>query len=156
MLNTYNINRQAVLDEIKKTTAYTDAMHAALPEIPRVSIVDEDGEMLERYWRDACIQLTTACKKYLSSVQVPTADGLPDPEDTFSLTLNTPPSWDAQLSGAVSSHAFSYVVNSMLAQWYAQVGYKDAETQANIAEGILSNLKNILAVRKPPQKKDKI
>lgn len=156
MLNTYNISRQAVLDEIKKTTAYTDAMHAALPEIPRVSIVDEDGEMLERYWRNACVQLTTACKKYLSSVQIPAADGLPDPEGTFSLTLSTPPSWDAQLSGAVSSHAFSYVVNSMLAQWYAQIGYKDAEVQANIAEGILQSLKNILTVRKPPQKKDTI
>ena len=106
------INKEEVLAEVARRSAYagvkTDDANAAL--FDRVATVDEDGDLLNAYWRDGCASVADGLKDFLAVA------GFGDASLTLELQLSD--AFDAQLLAPLQQEIFSWLTAMLLCRWF--------------------------------------
>lgn len=136
------IGKEAVYEEVARTTAYTGAKMEDESAYERMSTVDEDKEMLERFWQECKNIVCNNLKKMLLSETE--ADG------AYSISLGLSSSFDEALTESMERSLFSFFVAGIAAKWFVFTNRKDAEVYAGEATSHLEDIMRKAFFKKRP------
>lgn len=141
------IMRQAVIDEVGKSTAYAGAKSTgdSAADFNRVATIEADDELLGRFWNEAAVAVTARLREFVASADYSGA--------ALDLSLSLSSSYDDTQTPSVSSLLFSYMARSIIAKWYAFTLKEEAHTAAVQAEGYLADAASRCYWRKPPRRR---
>jgi len=117
-----NIKKASVYDEVAKLTGYVgvktieDNIGKAYD---RVFTTDDDKQMLERFWREACNSSTDEFKQFISTVTSPSNSQVIDDAEIYTVTMKMPGSFDNNLTPSIESSLYSYFINTITSKWFA-------------------------------------
>lgn len=138
------IEKSKVYEEVAKTTSYTGAkMVDDENAYTRIFTTDEDQEMLERFWDEACAGATDLLKPYVKAVDM-TSD--------YDVTLEPSCRYDTNLTGSVQKSLFSYFVYLILSRWYKLTNKAEYESYAADAASMLEDVMHKIHHRTKPQR----
>ena len=111
-----NINKANVYVEVAKTSSYSGAK--MIDEAPnayeKIFTTDEDRMMLERFWREACNQVTDLFKPFLESVvELSESHGI-DLTANYTASLSLSSSYDPNLTNSIQNSIFSFFTNYII------------------------------------------
>ncbi len=134
-MNEYSlqVNKEAVYNEVGKTSSYTGAKMEDESAYERIFTTEEDREMLERFWNESKNAIAGSLKKFLASETE--ADG------TYRLTLELSASFDESLLESMERSLFSFFVMNITAKWYTFTNKGEA---TDYAAGAATNLEDIM------------
>ena len=140
------------MHEVAKATSYTGAK--IMGEDPgaydRISTTDEDRELLERYWVEACSLATDTLKPWLSEVgSQPIHHGV-DITTDYEATLSMSDRYDASLTDSVQAALLSFFVATILSKWYRLTNKGETEAYATEAASQLRSVEEKICYRKKP------
>ena len=139
---TLKINKEAVYEEVAKTTSYTGAKMEDGDAYERIFTTDEDVEMLERFWNECKNMVCNSLKKVLvSEVE---ADG------EYSLTLGLSTAFDASLTDSMQRSLFSFFVMNITAKWYTFANKSEATGYATEAATYIEDIMRKAFHKKKP------
>lgn len=149
---TITIEKDKVMHEVAKATSYTGAkMMADDPgAYDRIFVSDEEREMLERYWVEACSLVTGTLKPWLSSVNVQPIHHGADITTDYEATLSMSDRYDASLTDSVQAALLSFFVATILSKWYRLTNKGETEAYANEAAAMLQSAEQKLLHKKAP------
>ena len=127
------VNKEAVYNEVAKTSSYTGAKMEDESAYERIFTTEEDREMLERFWNESKNAIAGSLKKFLASETE--ADG------TYTLTLELSASFDESLLESMERSLFSFFVMNITAKWYTFTNKGEA---TDYAAGAATNLEDIM------------
>lgn len=143
---TITIDKSKVWHEVAKATSYTGAkMMADDPgAYNRIFVSDEEREMLERYWVEACSLATDTLKPWLSEVgSQPIHHGV-DITTDYEATLSMSDRYDASLTDSVQAALLSFFVATILSKWYRLTNKSETEAYATEAAAMLQRVEQKL------------
>lgn len=140
------VDKSAVYDEVAKTTSWlgaklTDADEGAYE---RIYTKDEDQEMLERFWSEACTAATGAFKHYL--VEVGWSDG------KYCVALDVASGFDSALKDTINAELFSFFVMLITGKWCKLAAKGEAESYAASAVATMEDMLRNIYWRKRPER----
>ena len=104
------INKEAVYDEVTKTTEYTGAKMDDEHAYEKIMITEEDNIMLERFWDECKNMVCNSLKKVLVQEY--------ETENEYTLTLNVSEAFNKALESSMQRSLFSFFVMNIIAKWY--------------------------------------
>lgn len=137
------INKADVYDEVVKTTAYTGAKQAIDDKsFDKVFMSDAEFEMLDRYWKEICAEISLKLSEWIESIETESAV----------ITLNVADGFNDALTESLTQAITSYFVTSLLSKWYSIA--IPALAEGMIAESILhiKRVTELVNQRKRPVK----
>lgn len=140
------------MHEVAKATSYTGAkMMADDPgAYDRIFVSDEEREMLERYWVEACSLATDTLKPWLSEVgSQPIHHGV-DITTDYEATLSMSDRYDASLTDSVQAALLSFFVATIQSKWYRLTNKGETEAYATEAAAMLQSVEQKLLYKKAP------
>ena len=149
---TLTVVKADVYEEIAKTTSFAGAKKIGedVNAYERIFTTDEDRQMLERFWHDACNAVTTQMREFLSDVSALGDSFYTDLQTNYELELQMSDRFDNRLVNNIEKELFSFFVCFILSQWYSMTNVSDAESQAKKAEGVMKNVMDKIYYTKPP------
>ncbi len=149
---TITIEKNKVMHEIAKATSYTGAkMMADDPgAYDRIFVSDEEREMLERYWVEACSLVTDGLKEWLETVSAQPIHHGVDIQTNYTVTLKVADLYPVSLNDSVKSDLTNFMVGVILSKWYRLTNKSESEAYATESGAILVNAVNKLFTRKRP------
>lgn len=149
---TITIDKSLVWHEVAKATSYTGAkMMADDPgAYDRIMVSDEEREMLERYWVEACSLVTSQLREWVASVDVQPIHHGVDITTDYEATLSVADAWLSALHDSVQSSLLSFVVATILSKWYRLTNKGETEAYATEAAAHLTDVELKLFQRKRP------
>lgn len=149
---TLTVVKADVYEEIAKTTSFAGAKKIGedVNAYERIFTTDEDRQMLERFWHDACNAVTTQMREFLSDVSALGDSFYTDLQTNYELELQMSDRFDNRLVNSIEKELFSFFVCFILSQWYSMTNVADAESQAKKAEGVMKNVMDKIYYTKPP------
>lgn len=147
-----NINKANVYVEVAKTSSYSGAK--MIDEAPnayeKIFTTDEDRMMLERFWREACNQVTDLFKPFLESVvELSESHGI-DLTANYTASLSLSSSYDPNLTNSIQNSLFSFFTNYIIAEWFKFTNKQEAQSYANEASAMLLDVKGKIYFKKKP------
>ncbi|MBP5545714.1 MAG: hypothetical protein J6X59_00320 [Bacteroidales bacterium] len=140
---TLTIQKSNVFKEVAQTTEYTGAkMVGDDGAYERISTVDENQDVLGRFWDEARAEVAKAFVRLLSS------EG--ESGGNYNLTLDVSPSFDNTLTSSMQLGLFSYFVQSITAKWYVFTNKQEAAAFAQRAEALLDEVRQKAFFKKKP------
>ena len=147
------VSKRAVMEEVMKTSEYAGAKTVGDEgAYNRIMAADEDAEMLERFWTEACGNITDAAKRNIGLVAPQAAGESPDPDNDYVLKLMMPEEFNGALEGSMRTLLYNYVVQYVTAQWFALAGAPLAEVAGKAASSTLDAFVRMLHERMPPHR----
>lgn len=149
---TITIEKDQVWNEVAKATSYTGAkmMGDDPTAYDRIFVSDEEREMLERYWVEACSIATDALKEWLKTVSVQPIHHGVDMVTDYVVSLSVADQYPTALNDSVKSDLTSYFVAVILSKWYRLTNKAESEAYATEGSAILMNAVNKLFHRIRP------
>lgn len=150
---TITIDKAKVMHEVAKATAYTGMkmMYGNDPlAYNRISTTDEDREMLERYWVEACSLATDTLKPWLSDVSEQPIHHCVDIETDYVAELSMSDRYDDSLTDSVQAALTSFFVAAILSKWYRLTNKDEVEAYGNEASALLQSVEDKLYYKKAP------
>lgn len=139
---TLKVNKEAVYDEVAKTTEYTGAKMDDEHAYEVISTTDEDKAMLERFWNECKNMICNSLKKVLvSEVE---ADG------EYSLALGLSTAFDESLTESMQRSLFSFFVMNITAKWYTFANKSEATGYATEAATYIEDIMRKAFFKKKP------
>lgn len=139
---TLKVNKEAVYDEVAKTTEYTGAKMDDEHAYEVISTTDEDKAMLERFWDECKNMICNSLKKVLvSEVEV---------EGVYSLTLGLSTAFDESLTESMQRSLFSFFVMNITAKWYTFTNKSEATGYATEAATYIEDIMRKAFFKKKP------
>lgn len=147
-----NINKANVYVEVAKTSSYSGAK--MIDENPnayeKIFTTDEDRMLLERFWREACNQVTDLLKPFITAVsELSESHGI-DISADYTATLSLSNSYDTNLTNSIESSLFSFCTNYIIAEWYKFTNKQEASSFAKEAAAMLLDVKAKIYFKKKP------
>ncbi len=139
---TLKINKEAVYDEVAKTTEYTGAKMDDEHAYEVISTTDEDKAMLERFWNECKNMICNSLKKVLVS-EVET-------EGEYSLTLGLSAAFNESLTESMERSLFSFFVMNITAKWYTFANKSEATGYATEAATYIEDIMRKAFYKKRP------
>lgn len=141
---TIEIWRNDVLRAVRMSSAYlgakrTDAKDTKAYE--RVSLVESNDELLERFWTESSEGALAAMKEWFEGGSA---------DEPFVADLNVSEAWPMNLKGVVQELLRGYLTNSILSKWLLVTMPSDAEAYAKQAAGQLSDAVALMYHRVKP------
>ena len=102
-----------VISAIAETTDYTGNKTETADREEfheRVATVENDAELLSRYWQEVCATLADALRSFITEALFG--------RETFTLTLELSSSYDTSLTPAVEAGIFSIICSSITWRWF--------------------------------------
>lgn len=147
------VNKANVYDEVAKTTSYTGAkMVGDESAYERIFTTDEDREILERFWVEACNAVTEEFKPFLISVSDQPEDDGTDTGRNYEVKLELSSSYDVTLNKSIETSLFSFFVSAIVAKWYKFTNKGEQEAWAGDALGMMQDVKSKIYYRKKPKR----
>lgn len=129
------VSKEAVIEEVQRTTSYVGAkMNSDGSAWDKIRTIDDDNEMLERFWNEATDEATSGLKRFLADK--PEVDG-----EYLVYPLKLPELFDTSLLPAINDSLFSFYVMHITAKWFAMTNKEEA---AAYAESAISQLARIV------------
>lgn len=141
---TVTINRQTVIDEVAKTTAYIGVklLDIDAKAYDRISTTDADAIMLERFWQESRENIASALSLLISSEGV---DG-----DDYRIDLTISQSADYALISTIESGLLSYCVQYITGSWLALAGSDRADGYLAKATSTLTDVRRKILYKRAP------
>lgn len=151
---TITIDKSKVWHEVAKATSYTGAkMMADDPgAYNRIFVSDEEREMLERYWVEACSLVTSQLREWVTEVDAQPIHHGVDITTDYEVTLSLADAWPTALQDSVQSSLLSFVVATILSKWYRLTNKGETEAYATEAAAHLTDAELKLYQRKRPSR----
>ena len=140
------IEREAVMREVSKTSAYAGAKTGDASLYERMATTAADGVMLERFWEEAKCAATGRLKEF--------AVGAEERGGVFEVRLRLPDAFKVCVKGSMEKNLQSFFVMSLLGKWLALT---DKEVATDYAAGAGSFLDAVVAMtyaRRRPRRWD--
>lgn len=139
---TLKVNKEAVYDEVAKTTEYTGAKMDDEHAYEVISTTDEDKAMLERFWNECKNMVCNSLKKVLVSEV--------EAEGEYSLTLGLSTAFDESLTESMQRSLFSFFVMNITAKWYTFANKSEATGYATEAATYIEDIMRKAFFKKKP------
>ena len=140
-----SIDKAQVWNEVAKTAAYTGMkMQKDDLAYERIALVDEDKEMLERFWAESKSLVADNLKRMLKS------ETEEDGEYTVALRLSN--AFKEELVDSMRQSLLSFFVSNILAKWFIITNKEEAEVQAKAAEVSLEDVLRKAYYKKQPMR----
>ncbi len=148
-----NINKAKVYDEVAKTTSYTGAkMKDDDSAYERIFTTDDDRQMLERFWVEACNAATEQFKPFIISVSSQSVNHGVQLDRNYDVKLELSGSFDINLRDSIESSLFSYFVSMIVCKWYQFTNKGESESYGNDAAGAMDDVVKKIYYRKKPKR----
>ena len=148
------IEKDRVWDEVAKATSYTGAkmMGEDPAAYDRISTTDQDREMLERFWVEACSIATNQLKEWVKAVsEQPIHHGV-DMVTDYVVTLSVADAWPTALLDSTQSSLQSFIIATILSKWFRLANKGEMEAYASEAAAHLQDVGQKLYQRVRPSK----
>lgn len=136
------VNKEAVYDEVAKTTEYTGAKMDDEHAYEVISTTDEDKTMLERFWNECKNMVCNSLKKVLVSEV--------EAEGDYTLTLGVSTAFDESLTESMQRSLFSFFVMNITAKWYTFANKSEATGYATEAATYIEDIMRKAFFKKKP------
>lgn len=147
------IIKARVYDEVAKTTSYTGTkMQGDETAYDRIFTTDEDREMLERFWVEACNGATEQFKPFIVSLNAQPISHCIDLETNYEVMLELSSSFDEALTGSIETSLFSYFVSLIVSKWYKFTNKGESESYGTDAVGAIDDVMKKIYYRKKPKR----
>ena len=150
------ISKSKVWNEIAKATSYTGAKMVTGEDpgaYDRIFTTDEDREMMERFWVEACSLVTSQLREWVKTVNAQPIHHGVDVTTDYILRLSIADAWPTSLQDSVQSSLLSFVVATILSKWYRLTNKAETEAYANEAAAHLTDAELKLYQRKRPTRR---
>lgn len=141
-----SVNRDEVYREVDKITGYTgkkDSEDGSSYE--RIATIEENEEILQRYFNEACTTISDVIKRYVSE-----SPSLGFAE--YSAVLSMPTNWDASMSSSVNESVKTCIIDHICCKWMRLVKSEEETKYATDAASALMEVRNKLAHIKKPSR----
>lgn len=129
---TLTINKESVFDEVAMTAEYTGAKMADETAYERISLTDENREILDRFWSESKTLICGHLKRMFISEE--------DTEDSYTLSLELSESFGNQLTTNLHSSLHHFFVANIVAKWYALTNKEEAAGYATAAASYIEEI----------------
>lgn len=149
---TFTVNKANVYNEVAKTTSYAGKklMDADEQAYKRIFATDEDEEMLESFWLEACNAVTDEMKPFLNTVsQLQESHGV-DLAENFVLTLDLSSAFDTTLTQSINTSLFRFFVAYIVSKWFRLSNKPEAESYGADATAMMEDVSKKVWYRKKP------
>lgn len=137
------VNKDAVYQEVAKTTAYTGAKMKDEPQAyDRIPVIDADKVQLDRFWREACHTATQLFMPFLVTTEQ---------NVDYVATLQMSSSYDVNLNDSVQGALGSMFVNHLIRKWFEVTNRGDLELYQQLEIDALRKLRSMIYFRKKPK-----
>lgn len=150
---TLTISKSLVWHEIAKATSYTGAKMVTGDDpgaYDRIFTTDEDREMLERYWVEACSLATQTLKEWTNEISAQPIHHGVDVESDYVVKLKVADQYPTELTDSVKSDVMSFIVGAILSKWYRLTNKAESEAYASESASHLLNATAKLFQRRRP------
>lgn len=141
---TLKVNKEAVYDEVAKTTEYTGAKMEDEHAYEVISTTEEDKTMLERFWNECKNMVCNSLKKVLISEV--------EAEGEYSLVLGLSTAFDESLTDSMQRSLFSFFVMNITAKWYTFANKSEATGYATEAATYIDDIMRKVYYKKRPER----
>lgn len=140
------MSKASVMNEVAKTTNYTGARDEGEKDIlDRVSTTDEDEDMLERFWSEACNTANDQLKPFLTTVS--------DITDAYEVALTLSSAYDDRLTNSVQASLFSFFVQAILSKWFAIAKKDEAASYGTAAASSMEDVMRKVYYKRRPTRR---
>lgn len=144
MEHTLGVNKEAVYNEVAKTTAYTGAKMDDGGKYDSIATTDGDKEMLERFWDESKNAISGSLKNFLT--------GEAETDGVYTMTLELSVSFNEGLLESMERSLFSFFVMNIVAKWYTFANKQEAGDYAAAAESNMEDIKRKAFSKKKPRR----
>lgn len=140
---TLKVNKNAVYEEVAKTTSYIgDKMDDDKNAYNRIFTTDEDKTMLERFWDESKNMICNRIKKVLIAEN--------DNDGEYSLSLGLSKAFDENLTESMQRSLFSFFVMSITAKWNSFSNKSEVTSYATEAASYIDDIMRKAFHKKKP------
>lgn len=129
---TLTINKESVFNEVAMTAEYTGAKMADETAYERISLTDENREILNRFWNESKTLICGHLKRMFISEE--------DTEDIYNLSLELSESFGSQLTKNLESSLHHFFVANIISKWYALTNKEEAAGYATAAASYIEEI----------------
>lgn len=129
---TLRINKESVFNEVAMTAEYTGAKMADETAYERISLTDENREILNRFWNESKTLICGHLKRTFISEE--------DTEDIYNLSLELSESFGSQLTKNLESSLHHFFVANIISKWYALTNKEEAAGYATAAASYIEDI----------------
>lgn len=129
---TLTINKESVFNEVAMTAEYTGAKMADETAYERISLTDENREILNRFWNESKTLICGHLKRMFISEE--------DTEDIYNLSLELSESFGSQLTKNLESSLHHFFVANIISKWYALTNKEEAAGYATAAASYIEDI----------------
>lgn len=145
-----DIKRSLIDRQLSKITAYTGAKSKGIDspdDFDRVATIDEDAELLTRYWNNAANVLAQLVKEFISNFSVN--------EDNIEMTLTLSESFDDSLAEGVREGMNAFVAAFIAKGWFSLTFPEKADEWRDESSRLLSEISRNIYHRRRPLRQQK-
>lgn len=150
---TLTVSKSKVWHEVAKATSYTGAkmVSAEDPEAyDRIFTTDQDREMMERYWVEACSLATSQLREWVKAVDDQPIHHGADVSSDYEVTLSVADAWPTALQDSVQASLLSFILATILSKWYRLTNKGETEAYGSEAAAHLLDVERKIFQRKRP------
>jgi hypothetical protein len=129
---TLRINKESVFDEVAMTAEYTGAKMADETAYERISLTDENREILNQFWSESKTLICSHLKRMFISEE--------DTKDSYTLSLELSESFGSQLTKNLESSLHYFFVANIISKWYALTNKEEAAGYATAAASYIEDI----------------
>lgn len=148
----FDIKKYAVYDEVQKITSYIGAKKKEEKEDAylRMAATDSDVDLLEQFWREACVNVIDELKPFILEVNYPENSQTIVVADVFSIKLQVSDDFDQKLAPALGRVLEEFFINKICSEWMFVTGDKEADYHKKLTEENGKELRRIIYYRNRP------
>lgn len=136
------ISKDAVYEEVAKTTSYTGSKMDDTSAYERIFTTDEDVTMLERFWAESKNMVCNNVKKVLLSESESGGD--------YRLRLCVSSAFDMALRESMERSLFSFFVMNITAKWYTFTNKEESMGYSQEAVNYMDDVLRKVFYKKKP------
>lgn len=127
------LNKEDVYNEVAKTTSYAGAKSTDITLYDKLYTIDEDEEMLDRFWEESKTAASSVLKRVYSSEE--------EKDGAYKLILELSDSFNNDFLPGMNKSLFSFFVTNIIAKWYAFINMESAGKYASEATFNIEDIK---------------
>ena len=149
-------NKANVYDEAEKVASYIgvktedNEKQQDKNAYDRIMITDQDRQVLERFWNEACNAVTEQLKEFVVDVKPQGVSHGVELDVNYELTLEMPDSFEDVMADAMTTSLHSYFVSYIVARWLRLTKPEESEAYGKDAAGALEDIESKAFLRKRP------
>lgn len=153
------INADDVFNEVAMTTAYVGGKATTKEEnvYDKVFVTDEDRDLINRFWNEACNATTQQLKDVIESILTEICYKDKDDNDikkvVYKIALHVSKDFDLNMRNDIETSLFSFFVDYIVSKWFRFCNREECEVYATNATGAMEDAVKKVYHRKRPVKR---